>query len=304
MAADKLALLKSLRLLRGIPDDQLVTLGDFLAPREYADGEPMFEEGSKGSSLFFITTGHVRIAKHLRSSDGGKAEYKELAVLGPGDCFGEMSLIEADAPRSASAIAAGPAALLELAREDLDRWLAANPQVAIGFFSHLVQTLSGRLRRSSNELTLLFDLSHLLLESFTNATVMFDKAMPRIMQYLEGEWVSGAYLYNQFNDEMDLVDVNGDYAAAEAKLRIDPAAAHNTWLDDSTYQVVFPGKTRAHGSIVFHRTLPVDSEEKNEIGRTLTTTARLIASALENISYRAEDDMRARLKKNTQAGPY
>ena len=302
MAADKLTLLKSLRLLRGIPDDQLVTLGEFLAAKEFSDGQPVFEEGSKGSSLFFITDGHVRIAKQLRSTGAGAAEYKELAVLGPGDCFGEMALIESETPRSASAIASGPAVLFELGRDDLNRWLGAHPQLAIGFFSHLVETLSGRLRRSSNELTLLFDLSHLLLESFTNATVMFDKAMPRIMQYLEGEWVSGAYLYNQFNDEMDLVDSDGDYAAAAAKLHIDPAASHNSWLNDSTSQVVFPGKTRALGSIIFHRSKAVDTEEKNEIGRTLTTTARLMASSLENISYRAEDDMRARLKKNTQAG--
>ena len=59
--------------------------------------------------------------------------------------------------------------------------------LAIGFFSRLVQMLSGRLRRSSNELTLVFDLSYLLLEPFPNATAMFDKAMPRVMQYLEGE---------------------------------------------------------------------------------------------------------------------
>lgn len=302
MAADKLTLLKSLKLLAGIPDGELAKLGEFLAPREFSDAQPVFEEGSTGSSLFFITDGHVRIAKHLRSEGG--SSYKELAVLGPGDCFGEMALIEAAAPRSASAIASGASTLFELTREDLNRWLSANPQLAMGFFSRLVQTLSGRLRRSSNELTLLFDLSHLLLEPFTNATTMFDKAMPRIMQYLEGEWVSGAYLYNVFNDEMDLVDTEGDFKTALTKLAVDPAAGQNSWLGDSTYQVVFPGKKRPHGSIVFHRSTGIDKEEKNEIARTLTTSARLIASALENISFRAEDDMRARLKKNTQSGPY
>ena len=298
--ADKTQLLKSLKLLHGIPEDQLGTLGEFLVARKFEDGAPVFEEGTKGSSLFFVADGNVRIAKHLRSSGGGTASYKELALLGPGDCFGEMAIIEEEAPRSASAIAAGPALLFELGRDQLHRWLGAHPQLAMGFFSRLVAMLSGRLRRSSNELTLLFDLSNLLLEPFPSATAMFDKAMPRIMQYLEGEWVSGAYLYNQFNDEMDLVDTEGDYQAVAERLCVNPAAAANAWLDDSTYQVVFPGKTRALGSIVFHRAKPVDAEEKNEIGRTLTTTARLMASALENISYRAEDDMRARLKKNTE----
>lgn len=300
--ADKIQLLKSLKLMAGVPDQDLAELVNFLAPREYSDGDAVFEEGSKGSSLFFITDGQVRIAKHLKSEGG--SSYKELALLGPGDCFGEMALIDVDAARSAAAIASGPATLFELSREDLNRWLAANPGLAMGFFSRLVQTLSGRLRRSSNELTLLFDLSHLLLEPFTSATAMFDKAMPRIMQYLEGEWVAGAYLYNQFNDEMDLVDVEGAYQAAVEGLKIDPAAAQNSWIDDATYQVVFPGKKRPQGSIVFHRSAPLDKESRNETARTLTTSARLIASALENISWRAEEDMRARLKKNVQAGPF
>lgn len=302
--ADKTALLKSLKLLHGIPDDQLGTLGEFLNARKFDDGAAVFEEGTKGSSLFFVTEGNIRIAKHLRSSEGGTASYKELALLGPGDCFGEMAIIESEAPRSASAIAAGPAVLLELERDQLHRWLAAHPQLAMGFFSRLVAMLSGRLRRSSNELTLLFDLSNLLLEPFPSATAMFDKAMPRIMTYLEGDWVSGAYLYNQFNDEMDLVDTEGDYKEVAERLCVNPAASANAWLDASTYQVVFPGKKRAMGSIVFHRKKPLDKEETNEAARTLTTTARLIAASLENIQWRSEDDMRARLKKNIQAGPY
>lgn len=302
--ADKTTLLKSLKLLHGIPEDKLAALGEFLVAREFADGATVFEEGTEGASLFFVAEGSVRIAKQLRSTEGGAASYKELALLGPGDCFGEMSIIEADLPRSASAIAAGPANLFELDRDQLHRWLGANPQLAIGFFSRLVGTLSARLRRSSNELTLLFDLSNLLLEPFPNATAMFDKAMPRIMQYLEGEWVAGAYLYNQFNDEMDLVDTEGDYRAVAERLCVNPAAAQNAWLDASTYQVVFPGKKRAMGSIVFHRATPLAKDEVNEASRTFTTTARLIAASLENISWRSEDDMRARLKKNIQAGPY
>lgn len=302
--ADKSQLLKSLKLLHGIPDEQLGTLGEFLVDRKFEDGASVFEEGTKGSSLFFVTDGNVRIAKQLRSSGGGTASYKELALLSPGDCFGEMAIIESEAPRSASAIAAGPTVLLELERDQLHKWLAAHPQLAIGFFSRLVAMLSGRLRRSSNELTLLFDLSNLLLEAFPSATAMFDKAMPRIMTYLEGDWVAGAYLYNQFNDEMDLVDMEGEYRPVAERLCVNPAAAQNAWLDDSTYQVVFPGKKRAMGSIVFHRSKPLDKEETNEAARTLTTTARLIAASLENIQWRSEDDMRARLKKNIQAGPY
>ncbi|TBR21681.1 hypothetical protein EPO15_09635, partial [bacterium] len=71
--ADKTTLLKSLKLLHGIPEDQLGTLGEFLVARKFEDGAAVFEEGTKGSSLFFVTDGNVRIAKQLKSSGGGAA---------------------------------------------------------------------------------------------------------------------------------------------------------------------------------------------------------------------------------------
>lgn len=303
MAEDKLALLKSLKLLSAVPESQLSKLGEFLKAEDHSEGDVIFEEGTQGESLYFISKGHVRIAKKLKAREEGETDYKELAVLGPGDCFGEMALIEAVA-RSADAIARDECTLFRLGRDDLNRWLQSDASLAMGFFAQLVQVLSGRLRSSSNELTLLFDLSHLLLEPFKSPVELFDRVMARVRHYLEGDWVSGAYVYNEFNEEMDLVDVEGDYDAVKEELKIDEAPTKNVWTDDATYQVVFPGKKRVMGYIVFHRAKPLDAEEKNEFGRTMTTVARLITSALENIGYRQDESLRSRLQSNRQTGGF
>ncbi|MBU2613779.1 cyclic nucleotide-binding domain-containing protein [Patescibacteria group bacterium] len=300
-STEKLKLLKTVKLLSSIPDDQLVKLGDFLAPEDFADGSTIFEEGSPGDSLYFISNGHVRIAKKLRTKEKTETRFKELAILGPGNCFGEMALIE-KVSRSADAIASGDTVLLRLGRAELDEWLKSNPELAMGFFAQLVEMLSGRLRNSSNELTLLFDLSHLLLEAFASPKELLDKVMTRIMQYLVGDWSAGAYVYNEFNAEMDLIDVEGDYNDVKDSLTIDEKPKTSRWTDDATYQVIFPGKKRMMGYLVFHRKTPLDGEEQNEFTRTMTTTARLITSALENIAYRTEDVLRARLKKSASLG--
>jgi len=303
MPEQSVEFLKSIKLFSKIPEAQLESLVEFLTKENFEDGASIFEEGTPGDSMYFVSTGNVVIAKKLRRAEkGSETELKELAILSPGDCFGEMALLESDQPRSADAIARGETTLCRLARVELNKWLEANPQLAIGFFAELVEMLSGRLRTSSNELTLLFDLSNLLLEPFPSVRDLLDKFMRRRMQYMIGEWTSGAYVYNEFNEEMDLIDVEGDFNAVKDSIKIPETVDKNLWIDDNTYQVIFPGEKRCLGYIIFHRAEALDEEEKNEVARTLTTTARLVTSALVHLQARLEEEMRSRLSATRQMG--
>ena len=293
--AEQLKLLKSLFLLDQVPEDKLASLSGSLAAEEYREGDVVFEEGSQGDSLYFVSGGRIKILKRVLAADGTPG-FKDLAIFGPGECFGEMALFDSTVPRSARAQASGPTALFKLGRPQLLEWLEANPQLAIGFFTELAQVLSKRLRRSSNELTLLFDLSQWLLEPMASGKELLQKVLKHLVPHLEGSWTAGAYLYSEFNDEMDLVATDGDFAAVASQLPApDKVGPENRWLDGRTYLVPFPGERHIQGYLVFRSAKDLAGEDKTEVGRTLTTTARLITSALQNIAHRAENAMRDRL---------
>ncbi|MBI4376009.1 MAG: cyclic nucleotide-binding domain-containing protein [Elusimicrobia bacterium] len=290
METEKLELLKSLQLLDKIPEKERARWGQFLKPLRLEDGDAVFEEGSRGDSLFFVSQGRVRISKAL----SGK-ERKDLAILNPGDCFGEMALLGVGA-RSARAEAKGPAVVFEMSREDLNRWIESNPDLALGFFGSLIEVQSRRLRRTSNELTMLFDLSNLLLEPVKDGQELLSRVLGRLLPYLEGSWSAAAYLYNPFNDEMDLVAASGDFDFA-ALAKTAPSAS--SWLDPQSCSIVLPGPKRPYGHMLFHTGAALSESERAETGRTLETAARLLTSALENLQFRQEETLRARLKKTS-----
>lgn len=288
--AQRLKLLKSVRLLDQIPERQLAALADFLNPLDLEDGALVFEEGAKGDSLFFVTRGQIRISKKVSGAE------KDLAILGPGDCFGEMALVE-EVSRSASARAYGAASLFQLGRAEMNRWLKEHPELAVDFFTELVLVQSRRLRHTSNELALLFDLSNLLLEPSASGKELLAKVLDRLVPYLEGSWSACAFLYNVFNAEMEPAASLGsfDFSPLSAQLP-PPSEAPSVWIDPATYYVCLPGAKRALGYLVFHSQNSLTVEDRTELGRTLTTVARLLTSALENIEFRTEESLRARLK--------
>ena len=296
---ERLKLLKSVRLFDQIPERQLAALGELLAPVEFADGTVIFEEGTKGDSLYFVTGGRVRISKRVCGAD-----LKDLAVLSPGDFFGEMVLVE-EVARSARAAAMGRTTLFQLRRDDLNRWLKSHPELAVDFFAQLVQVLSRRLRRTSNELALLCDLSSLLLEPLKTGPELFSKVLAHLVPHLEGSWSAAAYLYNVFNDEMNFVAGCGPCDFSTLQARLPPATeARNLWLADHVYYVSLPGPARPHGYLIFHSETGLSEAERAEFSRTLTTVAQLLTSALENINFRMADSLRQRLKNRTSHGAY
>lgn len=90
--------------------------------REYPKGTMVFTESMPGQELYIIQKGSVKITKIVNENE------VLLAVLKPGDIFGEMSLIE-NKPRSASAVAYEDATLLAVNRENFARMVKTQPQI-------------------------------------------------------------------------------------------------------------------------------------------------------------------------------
>jgi len=78
--------------------------------RRLPDGTVIFRQGDAGHEMFVIAEGRVRLTL------GGGGHEKEVAVLGPGEFFGELSLLD-DAPRSATAQTVGNTTLLAISRD-------------------------------------------------------------------------------------------------------------------------------------------------------------------------------------------
>ncbi|MBI4347467.1 MAG: cyclic nucleotide-binding domain-containing protein [Elusimicrobia bacterium] len=300
---DNAAMLKALRglhLLERIPDDRLPTLAGFLKQKAFTDGTVIFEEGSEGDALLFVAKGSIRVSKRVLG-EKGEIEQKDLAILPAGECVGEMSLM-VPGPRSARATAAGDVEVFQLERTDLLRWLDSNPALAVGFFAEIVETLTRRLRRSSNELTLLFDLSQWLLEPIPSGKDLLQKVLGHLVPHVEGTWSGAAFLYNEFNEEMERVANQGQ---AEVPSTCPVFGDQKTiWLDGKSVAVAIPGPKRLDGYLVLVGAQEPPPELRNEISRTLATSAGLIESALENIRFRTEDQLRARLQSARSAGSF
>ncbi len=112
-------------------------------------GRILFRTGDPGDRLFIIVEGRVRISRDVP----GMGE-ENLVVLGPGDCFGELSVVD-DAPRSADAHVHESCRLLELRKDQLEHLLYTNRDVGYEVLWNLVRMLSSRLRETTDKVTFL-----------------------------------------------------------------------------------------------------------------------------------------------------
>ncbi|MBI4056476.1 MAG: cyclic nucleotide-binding domain-containing protein [Elusimicrobia bacterium] len=289
----KIETLKSLSFSQRIPPKKLKEFSEFLHPLSFSSGEVIFEQGSRGDSLFIVGEGSVRIEK---KSKGKEESVKPLALLGPGDFLGEMALIE-EVPRSARAVAAHtPTLLFQLEKKNLFQWLKSQPKTTISFFVELVRILSQRLRRTTQELTLLADFSTHILKRYASSQEFLTQALKQIVSGLEGAWSGEAFLYNEFNQDWEFVSREGKLTQKLSNVPPPVPSSFNRWLSPSAYLVGLPGASGIQGYFLFESSSPLSSQEKNETTITLLTLAKLASSCLENIRHLEEETLKNRLK--------
>ena len=116
--------------------EELVELAKCVQRQTYGAGEEIITEGDNDRRLFIIVKGAVDVIKGR-----GQMNQRRLCVLGPGDYFGEMSLID-DLARSATVVAKEPTEVLSLDERDFRKQIEKNPAVAF----ELLTALSQRVR--------------------------------------------------------------------------------------------------------------------------------------------------------------
>ena len=134
--------LHTVPLFSSLDAEELQRFSELTREKFYPKGSVILFEDDPGDSLHIVRQGRVKVV--LVGEDGREVI---LAVLGIGEHFGELSLID-DQPRSAHVIAMEDSTLLVLRRDDFRRRVDANPAVA---WAMLVE-LSRRLRRADGKI--------------------------------------------------------------------------------------------------------------------------------------------------------
>lgn len=126
-------------LFSALDDDAAAALRAGMVEVGLERGEVLFTEGQPGDRLYVIVEGKVKLG--ATSGDGRETL---LAILGPGEMFGELSLFD-PGPRTATATALTDVSLIGLGNTDLRPWLTGRPEVALS----LLRALARRLRRTN-----------------------------------------------------------------------------------------------------------------------------------------------------------
>jgi CRP-like cAMP-binding protein len=135
---ERIALLREVALFSGVDDDGLAAVASKSSEVAFEAGRTIVRQGEVGTGFFLIASGRARVVRDGRT----------LAELGPGQFFGELSLLDQQ-PRIAQVVAEAPTLCLALASWDFEAILASQPGVALA----ILRGVARRLRAVSEEHT-------------------------------------------------------------------------------------------------------------------------------------------------------
>jgi CRP-like cAMP-binding protein len=124
-------LIAACRLFSGLEPAHLAAVAEHATEVDFAAGRVIARQGEVGTGFFIVADGLVRVVR-----DG-----ETLATLGPGEFFGELSVLDRQ-PRVAQVVAVEQTRCLALASWDFERVLLAEPAVAL----EVLRGLAARLR--------------------------------------------------------------------------------------------------------------------------------------------------------------
>lgn len=136
------ALLSKVELFAELDEGEMEQVSGVVQLRSLAKDTTIFNAGDPADAVYVVSSGKVKIV--VTSTDGRDFI---LTVLGAGQVFGEMALLES-APRSAAAVTATQVDVLTLHRRDFDRLLSSSSALC----RKLLKILSRRLRRANSKM--------------------------------------------------------------------------------------------------------------------------------------------------------
>jgi CRP/FNR family cyclic AMP-dependent transcriptional regulator len=135
-----IAELRAIGLFAALPNEVLDHLAATLELRSFAAGDIVFQEGDTARDMFAVVSGEMEVLKRSRLGRDAR-----VALLGPGDWFGEMSIVDVQ-PRSASVRVLSPSRVVRMTAADFDALYRRDIRAYALIILNLARELSRRLR--------------------------------------------------------------------------------------------------------------------------------------------------------------
>jgi CRP/FNR family transcriptional regulator, cyclic AMP receptor protein len=132
--------IRDIGLFGGLADGALDALLKALPLIDAAPGDVVFQEGDSGREMFVILDGEIEVLRHSK-----RGHETRVALLGPGDWFGEMSILDV-LPRSATTRAVAPTRMLRLTAHELDALYRRDVRSYSLLVLNIAREMSRRLR--------------------------------------------------------------------------------------------------------------------------------------------------------------
>jgi CRP/FNR family transcriptional regulator, cyclic AMP receptor protein len=165
--ASYLEYIRKNHLLKDLSEKELHLILAATTPREFQEAEIILHEGDAGDVMYIMCDGSVEITKRLileLSEDAPRDKVMIRFRAEEGVVLGEMALIESDV-RSATVTTLSPCLMLELTKEKFYLLLEQHPEIGVKILLRLAQSLSQRLRKSSDDLVKVTTALAIALES-------------------------------------------------------------------------------------------------------------------------------------------
>lgn len=147
--------LKSNYLFEALSNRELHFIEQIVHERSYRPNEVIFRQGEAGVGMYIIAKGNVDIFAQENGLGGEQENEIKVTSLRSGDFFGEISLVEENSRRTATAIASVETEVIGFFRPDLLELLERNPHIGAQVVFRLAEVLGKRLAETTGKISLI-----------------------------------------------------------------------------------------------------------------------------------------------------
>ena len=210
--------LKQIKLFGELDDQSLGFLGSHIVEKEFKAGETVCRERDPGDALYVVDSGELSVSKVI---DWDDMTEKELATVGKGAFFGEMTLLDNE-PRSATVRCKTDSRLLVLPRPNFWDLMNQSTLVATKLLMAIISTINARLRQTNRQFVTLYDTGK-IVGSVRDLATLAEEITERVVETLLVE--RGLFLLqNPYNGRLEVHESFGYTVEEQALFDLKPDA--------------------------------------------------------------------------------